>query len=1743
MTDDKKPPREVGDIDWDQALAEWEKENFLPEIAKDVLTDKSLDHPVTPPSRPLYRPASLMQPEPEREDDERDGNEDEGATIVAAIPRELLRAGDAASRPGSRGGLGQLFARDERREPISGAAAVGRPQRTAWGGDASEPQSTPAAASTGSPGGPFLIAPQARHFDPDDVTKAKQAPIGQLRVARDDGQEALERSSVPAVGANPRRWADERPASDWLTEEARQGFASRAAWLEKEARALDDASARARGLLACSEIMATTGDLDRARALAVEARDIAPSLAMAHWQARGLTSPPRDERYVEALDAEVAMTLEGPAKIHATWLAADALRAAGRDEAVAQRLEHAARLAVGDNGSANDVRPFVALAVRALSRGESASPALRLPHTGEVAPIAEAAEACLRLRGADWNGSSPREPLSSELLLRVRQALNHEDAAKAALFLSELAHVPELFAPATWLAAALGSTRPASRRDAARSLGDLSRRGDRAASGAWMARAIELGDPELLAEAMDGRGPMTPAERVTLAVLGGRRLSALDPALDAIAEVSGMGPLAAAAAAIAPSAGDDRPAELLARAGRTAGSSESRARVRLGRLLSASAPLAEVDAALRDLGESKPSEAQVLGLEMAARAGRAVQLGSGLRLWGARCASDDVRATAPLAAALVAEWAGDEARALEGFKAARAANPTSEAALRAVASLEQVDLVAEVNALADDLTEGLPSAVARLEAVTRGEEALPEPTRAHLLELAHRAAPTFPIPAFIAERIAHRSGDVEEAVRWVRERRAQTVDSIESALDNVREALLLADREPALAAERLAQAHRAHPADVALRELYERMAPEPPDDRGAWRERRAEGARGDARTLLLLEAVREYERLGQEEAALRCADAAAVDGGSIGRIARERAELRAGRVARLADELLSLAKGAADPRTRCEAYERLAELDARARSDPGSALLWHRAILEELPEHLPSLRHVEHHLIGEGRDDELEPIASAIARVLRGTGSGECGAHAELAARLRARGAEGTWEASREMAELAADEAEPSLWSLRMQQAHARARADDSTFLAATLKLVDRASRAPEAAVLLVRAGEAAARLQRFDEARLLLERAATEDPGDIVTWSLLVEVRRRSGDHQGAAEACEALARSSVLPAHQLAAWYEAARIWSAEGKDEERAIVAFETVAAIDVGHEDVFAQLSSIYASRKMQPELASLLERRIACVASGEERLAMEVRRGRILLEVGDADGARRAFEAALAEHPDDGGALSAFADLCVVQRDWVTAEQALVRLARLLPTVEEQRSVYARLGELYARHLLNLSRAEVAFNEVLRRAPDDQATMEKLVDVYRRQSDPARAIPLQQQLVALAHSAEEKRNRVIDLAMLHEQTAHDNRRAEQTLEAARREFPQDVAVLRAFAEFLVRHGQTAASEGLVERTGEEARRLLAAGRLSPQILDVMATVFDLRGNRDGTLAARAMLAALEGQPAVLRGAGPRAFDGNLDELLAPDLLSPALRALLARTGDALDAASPIDLPSLNAKQTPSAEPVARLAASIAQAMGLGQVQLFTSARLGTACIPIRSSPPTILVGGTLAGDVPSGGLDEAVATFLLVRALKLVSARASALTRTPPAELAVLISAWLKCLNPSWQPQGIDPTALNVVGALLQATLPRQVSPELRATASAATHSLGTHAASLGGNALAWANRVALLALGNPSAALDAIAASNGSPTGAPRDRNERLAWATRTSEARDLLAFGAGASFAEAQSRLGGADV
>jgi len=303
---------------------------------------------------------------------------------------------------------------------------------------------------------------------------------------------------------------------------------------------------------------------------------------------------------------------------------------------------------------------------------------------------------------------------------------------------------------------------------------------------------------------------------------------------------------------------------------------------------------------------------------------------------------------------------------------------------------------------------------------------------------------------------------------------------------------------------------------------------------------------------------------------------------------------------------------------------------------------------------------------------------------------------------------------------------------------------------------------------------------------------------------------------------------------------------------------------------------------------------------------------------------------------------------------------------------------------------------------------------------------------------------------------------------------------------------------------------------------------------MQGVMDLRGKHDASRVVGAGLLAMQGKSADLRGAFGPALDPRLDDLLAPEALSTGMRALLQAAGSALDAASPIDLRAIAAVPVGAdGGLVHELSAQLAAGLGLEAPRVFVSRTVGRTCLPAASSPPSIVVGEALLTTT-----DERAVAFILMRAMKLIAAHASALVRTTSTELAVLVPAWLQTIVPSWTPQGVNPTALAAASRRIAPGIPPGVREQLGAVALEVASQLGTRGSTLGGLALAWADRAALLGVGDPNAALSALAWSLGAKDGAPVDPPARIAWIGRTHEVKDLLIFSIGDAYAEARARL-----
>jgi hypothetical protein len=1532
-------------------------------------------------------------------------------------------------------------------------------------------------------------------------------------------------SMPPALPSKPPASAsfdhEQEASAHLLRTGARDGWIARAEWLRAEADEATDPTERARALLLVSELYAMAGEEETARALAIEARDLA-ALPLAQRQARALAAREADlVAVLEALDQEAKAVDWPAARVHALTYGAELARITGDEEGARKRLDLALRMAPEDP-RAHARRFAEALAQTESEQGPSALRRVRAPEAPELAALAEAEAHATAHRGLpSLEPRAVETPHEALLLARTAIASGRKNEVISAI--DGLGKLGPLAGGSAWLvgvvAAAHADTRPHSL-DALKQAANGTH--PALAKRAAAARALELGDSASAQAAITSPDGFSAADRVTITALTGGSLTEVSSWAESLLGDPELAPIGGAATAALSDPGDpEREAVPL-------GDIRARSAAMLGRALAGN-EFGAIDRAVRAYSDvaAETGAARALGLELDLESGAGARIAHAV----AQGEGDGERERA-FAGAIIAEAAGAPDRAALELDRVRQLDLTNEAATRAcMAHAEPHDAAKMLSEHAQALESSARAALALTEAGVRLATANDAEESDRLLRRAGEMDSSLPFSSYLGERSARSRGDREALVEWLRSRREASVDPIEQAYDLVREALLVSDDDAAPAAHLLETALRARPNDVGLRELYERLSAEAPPDRAAWRMTQAEGSEGSESARFALEAALDLERAGDLEGASKAAALAIARGEELlAPLVAYRAGLGGHGAGDLIDALMPRARESQDPVEKTEIYERLAELDERGRSDTASGLLWRRTILDEAPGHLPTLCTIETTLIEHNRHDELDGVAVDIARALDGA---EAVAHAALAARLRHRS--GSWEDAREAIEIAYKQSPRGLWALRAMDAHARAANLWELALAAERQLLERTQRASEAATISLRAAESAIRAGQASDAQALLEHAVTLSPRHLLARLELAEVLEKAGDFVGAASELEAAADVCQAADQRADLLHRAAILWQDHAGDADRARGALERVVETDVSNEDVFQRLKGLYVASGARADLAALLKKRLDAVADPSERVEMEVLRGRALADVGDATAAKHALAAALEASPDHVEALTAFSEVAASEADWSGAEQAWIRLARLVSDSARQAEIYYRLGDLYddGEKLPNPDRAELSYQEILKRLPADVKARERLVALYLRMGDGARAIEQQTVLINAAEQPEEKCRRTAELAEIYEQ-AGDAKKAETTLLQARKTWPKDEVALAGLARFYLRTGQGPAAQVLLDRAVADARRALGTGRFEPYLFSTIATVADLRGRPDASRVAKAAVSALDGSDADVAGAGSAAGAMALDDLLAPEVMTPAFRDLLQQTGHMLDQEAPFDLNSVRATPLPPQQAeLSDLIRTLGSTYGLHGLQAYVSNALGAVCVPASTNPPVLVLGQALVASPR-----EDVRAFLIHRALKILQTHGSALSRTAPIDLWPLVAAYLKAFNPSWTPQGVDPAKLTEFYGRVSRVVPKPLDPQVPLLAADVIGNIGNRASTLNTVINGWGNRAALLAVGDLNVAIQGIAWAGGHMNAPPANGKDRTTWIGRNAEARELVVFSVSDAYADARARL-----
>lgn len=1557
-------------------------------------------------------------------------------------------------------------------------------------------------------GGPPHEEPQAEH-DPF----ATQDPFAtdQEGAEIEQGEEEVEGGVIDLLGAEqssdglPVATApevDDRPAVEWLDDV--EAWRARAERVAAEARTLDKGP-RARGLIVASEIAAIAGDTTRAIELAEEAWQAAPSEPLAVRQLRQLlASEGRWEEVAPLLDAESKSGSNATVKAHAALLAGDVARLGRSSPDDAVRLYEASQ-----RMSSSDVRPMLARGVDAIAFGKP-TPLLKWPQATGAEPLAEAFARRAK------NG----EPVEDTQLATALEGI----AAFAdggivdgtfAQALDELSHSETLGGAAAWTRVALDAARSQTRASALGRLGSMQ---GRAADEARLAVSLDLGDLSRARSAGDALAASSGTLGSTIVEQTVHALSGQAASADAVApfvEEPGVRTIGRGFALA--NNGDAPPA--------FAADDALDAAARVARRLSSSG---HVDEELR----ARTSNGARLGFQLADA------LGGG----GPRATVDALAALVPhdatsadesLLRILAALAEGDGEAAVEAARQAVAVEPTGVASVLALLAFAPEDAEATAVTAAEGTTDESRGAALAIRVALAG-------IRRGDIELAKRAcdvalttAPSDAVATFVSELRARRAGDFDGVLEAVRARAHAAADPVAKAAHLVREIFLLLGTDLPTSIERSQEAAQLVPRDLTIRALYERIAGEAAQGRAEFRAELAQGLEGTAKAETLLDAAREAERSGDLEGAERlAAEAEAAGSGAEAAALRHRVQARGPGAARLADELLQQAKTNENPDVQREIYEQLADLDLFARGDATSAILWHQAILEASPDHLPSLRRLEHMLVSEGREDDYEMIATQLARVLP---SDMRDAHAEIAARLRLRRQGTPWDSIADLVAFATERESPSLWATRLLDALARHRGDDAAILRATDLLLARADRPGEIATLATRGAEAAFRTGDVERARAYLDRALEADPQHPTALASLAELRRASQDFRGAAEAIEAMAQTQLVPEHRLEDWHAAAAIWLDRVQDPVRGRAALERAAEIDLGYADVFDRLVELARAAREHEILADLYQRRLGQIEEPEARAQLLVAYARVLVDLGDRDGARAALGQALEIAPTHREALDRALELAEQAEDWNEYEQHLIRMSRAEEEPARQVHVLRRLGALYEGPLPNASRAEAVYRKILEHHEDDDDVLGRLVDVYVRLGDADQAVETHQERVRLAKDAPTRRTRLIELARLLDDVAHDPDRALKALEGARAADPSDLVALAALAEFHTKHGRPDAVAAALDQAIEDLRRRIGDDPGELGLFDQLIKILELRGRTDAVTAVRAAVSGLRGEAAEMAGAEDAAALPELDVYLCPPELTDALRAFLAKAGDAIEKSIPVDLRALKAAKLGNTNPVLKAKIdAVSRGFGLPDPDVVISRAMPLLCLPVGAKPFQIVIGdGLVASD------DDVARRFALARTMKVCGGHCASLIRVPPADLKVYLDALLHALVPEHPAPEIDAERLDEITKRLQRFLPRKEEAELKKL-GADLHAQGPlDVEALASAAATWGDRVALLAVGDLAAALRGVAWTLGQKGAPLSDDEQRRAWLRDNPAARDLVAFAISDAYLEARTRAG----
>ncbi len=854
------------------------------------------------------------------------------------------------------------------------------------------------------------------------------------------------------------------------------------------------------------------------------------------------------------------------------------------------------------------------------------------------------------------------------------------------------------------------------------------------------------------------------------------------------------------------------------------------------------------------------------------------------------------------------------------------------------------------------------------------------------------------------------------------------------------------------------------------------------------------------------------------------------------RVQREEAELQGSEFARLSDSIMSRLREATSEADRLGAFEAMAELDRLKRHDMQSARLSLQSIAELRPDHIPTARALEWDALRENDTERIRSSARRLLQALPEDSPDRLARHRLHLELLKADSDILQSDLDRWLCGIDdALEADPGL--ARQVLGAAYAMGENLLSVQALLALqvavdddLERGALGLDAARVLQLMGAPENALERLDEAR--------SHPLAREVEAGLLQAAKRWEDaaavYQDAASKAKDGQRAASL-------WREAACIFEKELGDTSRAIDAWVAASNCDIRYLDVYRRLAALYQSQGRLDALAALTEARIDAGADTPTLVGLLVQKARQSRERGDLEGVGDALQECLELDPLNFTALKELVDTHRAAGNWQGAAEALIRIARLQRSTEEQIWAFTQLASLYDVHLQDLGRAEASLRRVVQLSPVNLETLDRLASVTSRQGKAHEAAQLLEELVRRADTESEKRDYRIRLAGAVE-SAGQGRQAEQILERLRAEQPTEPDVILALADYYQRQGAAPAEAMHLNRALSDLRTAIDRNPGDEALWTTLVRVLQRR-HGPGPASCAASAAIASGHPASLfegavlghgeaLGEAKVPLSGLVDAVVAPDGLPETARRLFALCEHAFDKVLPFDAGAWRLrKPTSEHRSLVEEAGAVAEMLGISEPRLRITYVAPAACMPVSGDPPTIVVGGNLHKIT-----NARERLFLFARALKVAANHLAPALRARPEDLDIALSALLQEHRASQGNEAERPQLLDLRKRLLKA-VPRRsrdevdsLALELKGNTRFSTRAVPFAIAELG-------NRVALTLTGDVPSAVSALLKIAGHDVPAGDDR--RLSAIEETPEPSALVRFAMSDTHFEARAQAG----